>query len=94
MTTETAVGYEVEIDKIESGYSGAVTIGATEADYQKRRDEARAGVNWNDDKPDAQLARILVLREEPRRFSMTLTKEEARGYGIGARVRVTLELVK
>lgn len=93
MATATSVIYEVEVNNIKSEYHGGVTIEATEADYQKRRDEEEAGIDYKDDTPEARLRRMRFHRGEPRRFGMTLTKDEARGFGIGARVRVTVELV-
>lgn len=94
MTTAiTGVSYEIEVDKIETEYSGSVTVSGKEADYQKRRDMEQAGINWKDDTPESRLAQIRIRRAEPRHFEMTLTKDEARGFGIGSRVQVVVRLV-
>lgn len=75
------VSYEIDIDKIEMDYREYVKLGGREADWEKRRKAAREddSMSWMD---------------EPRRFDMTLTKDEARGFAIGSRIRVTAERVE
>jgi hypothetical protein len=95
ITSPISISYEFEVEEIKSEYNGAVKIKGKEADWQKRRDYEQAGLNWQDESPENRLKQIRTLRSsEARHFEMEVTKYEARGFGIGSRLRVTISNIE
>ncbi len=76
----------LSIDKINVEYTGNVTVSGVEATYDERRKASYSS--------DDSFQRLVSHPTDPVRFVMTIPMAQAKGYGIGSVIVVTVGPVK